>query len=172
MEFYCMTLKNGDVSKLDTRNTFTRMGRMHFAIDFEGYGCLDFSNQRSAISLWRIKTISEIIAGQRIHRSTISNLRSNCRIFRYKTSESLSLVLRSRSIEAYRPNSLLHPFRYDCNGFVQAGRSLELAITRTDLGNFRSWKRAAIFQRGTRSIKVLLSAGSVQEWNRERPNAI
>lgn len=61
-----MTLKNGgraDVSKLDTRNTFTRMGRMRFAIDFEGYGCLDFSNQRSAVSLWRIKTISEIIAG-------------------------------------------------------------------------------------------------------------
>lgn len=143
MEFYCMTLKNGgraDVSKLDTRNTFTRMGRVHFAIDFEGYGCLDFSDQRSAISLWRIKTISEIIAGQRIHRSAISasNLRSNCRLFCYKTSESLRLVLRSRSIEAYRSNSLLHPFRYDRNGFAQAERSLELAITQTDLGNFRS----------------------------------
>lgn len=138
-----MTLKNGgraDVSKLDTRNTFTRMGRVHFAIDFEGYGCLDFSDQRSAISLWRIKTISEIIAGQRIHRSAISasNFRSNCRLFCYKTSESLRLVLRSRSIEAYRSNSLLHPFRYDRNGFAQAERSLELAITQTDLGNFRS----------------------------------
>lgn len=143
MEFYRVTLKDGgraDVSKLDTRNTFTRMGRMRFAIDFEGYGCLDFSNQRSAVSLWRIKTIFEIIAGQRIRRSAISasNLRSSCRIFYYETSESLRLVLRSRSIEAYRPNSLLHPFRYDCNGFAQAGRSLELAITRTDLGNFRS----------------------------------
>lgn len=42
-----MTLKNGgraDVSKLDTRSTFTRMGRMDFAIDFVGYECLDFSN--------------------------------------------------------------------------------------------------------------------------------
>ena len=35
-------------------------------------------------------------------------------------------------------NSLLHPFRYDSNGFAQAERSLELAVSQTDLGNFRS----------------------------------